>query len=71
MLTTEFGVIVVCMVCVISLVVLYIPDSFIIRQDVDENIPILYKLYIFIVLLLVIVAILYISWLSPVEVYYY
>ena len=71
MLTTEFGVIVVCMVCVISLVVLYIPDSFIIRQDVDENIPILYKLYIFIVLFLVIVAILYISWLSPVEVYYY
>ena len=66
--TTEFWVIVVCMVSVTALVVLLIPDSFIIRQDVYEKITILYKLCIFIVLLIVIVAVLYISWLRPPEI---
>ncbi len=66
--TTEFWVIVVCMTCVIALVVLFIPDSFIIRQDVYEKMEILYKLCIFVVLLLFIVAVLYISWLRPPEI---
>ena len=66
--TTDFLVVVVCMVSVIALVVVFIPDSFIIRQDVYEKIQILYKICVFIVLLLFIVAILYISWLRPPEI---
>ncbi|MBR3162880.1 MAG: hypothetical protein IKF17_02110 [Clostridia bacterium] len=67
--STEFLTIVGVMACVLAPVVWLNPESFVVGRDVYENAPIRYKICIFIILLLIIIAVLYISLLRPSEIF--
>lgn len=71
MLATEVWIVIICMVCVMALVVVFIPESFIIRHDLYEKAPTLFKLCVIIVFSIIIAGVLYISWIRPPEAYYY